>query len=478
MKKLLNLFRLRREERLSALIALLYVVVLNGLVIAKYFDLFTQTGRGRWTVFLKNFTISGFDPLTYSVITQWDTVYNVYRHPLLAFMVWPLSMLNKWLVDITGLNMTQFLAAIVLVFCGFYSFVFLRRTLRDIVRVPRFEASLLSIMFFSFAYVMVSICVPDHFCISLFLLLFTIYIAGLKLQDGRCFTIVQTVLLFTLTAGVTLSNGIKTFLYALFVNGRRFFRPKYLFLAVLLPSALIWGFARWEYHTYVMPQERARHIAKVQKSNEKRERDFARFRDTTSIADSALARQAFNVEMKKRIIEKYKSDHQKPWNLHTGKPMAKGEFMKWTDVSTSRWDTAVENLFGESMQLHRDHLLEDTLRSRPVIIQYRWALSYIVEAIIMLLFVAGIWRGRHSRFLWMVLSGFAFDMALHMGLGFGINEVYIMGAHWLFALPVAMAFLLRNGLNPKVRLGLRCLLTVLTLYLFAYNFILFAGFLL
>lgn len=41
---------------------------------------------------------------------------------------------------------------------------------------------------------------------------------------------------------------------------------------------------------------------------------------------------------------KYVKDHQKAWNKHTGKPMGKGEFIKWTDISTSRSETAVENL--------------------------------------------------------------------------------------------------------------------------------------
>lgn len=478
MKKIINLFRLRREERALAVIALLYAVALNGMVIAKYIDLFTKTGRGRWSVFIKNFAISGFDPITYSVVTGWDTSYNVYRHPLLAFMVWPLTFINGLLTDLTGLNLVQFVVALPLVFCTFYSFIFLHRTLREIVRVPRFEAFCLTWMFFSFAYIMVSVSVPDHFCVSMFLLLLTLYIAGRKQQAGRGFTVWQTLALFFLTAGVTLSNGCKTFLYALFTNGRRFFRPKYLFGAVLLPSLLIWGFARWEYKTFVLPKERARHEAKQKKSEEKRQKAFIAFKDTTTLTDSVLIGKAFNAEMRRRVVAKYKADHRQPWNQHAGTPIGKGEFMRWTDVSTSRWETAVENLFGESLQLHRDHLLEDTLRSRPVIVPYRWAVSYVVNALVLLLFVAGLWCGRGSRFMWMALAGFAFDMALHMGLGFGINEVYIMAAHWLFVLPLTTAYLFTKSHSVRTRRALRCLLVALALYLFVYNITVYTGFLL
>lgn len=477
MKKLLRMFKLRREELFAAAVSLLVLVALHAVIIGKYFHLFTQTGRGHWTVFIKNFAVSGFDPITYSMLTYWEANYNVYRHPLLSFMVWPLSKLNGWLTELTGMNLVQFIVAVPLLFCAFYSFIFIFRIFRDIVKIKLFEATVLSAMLFSLAYVMVSAIVPDHFCVSMFLLVFTIYLAGLKMQRKARFTVWQTVLLFTVTAGVTLSNGVKTFMYALFTNGRKFFRIKYLLLAVLLPSALMWGFARWEYRTFVLPKEKARHEAKAKKDAEKKEKMFTAFADTVGIKDSVQLRKAFNAEMKKRAQAKYKEDRKKPWNKNTGKPMGKGEFMRWTDITTSRTATFVENLFGESVQLHRDWLLQDTLRSRPVIVPYDWAFCYVVEAVILLLFVAGIVCGRRSRFMWMVLSGAAFDMLLHLGLGFGINEVYIMGAHWLFVLPITMAYLVKAFENRPAAKYLRLLLLLLTLWLWAYNGTLLVGYL-
>lgn len=57
---------------------------------------------------------------------------------------------------------------------------------------------------------------------------------------------------------------------ALFVNGKRFFRPKHLLLAVILPAGLLWGFCYWEYRTYVWPNEMARKEAKAKKEAAKR----------------------------------------------------------------------------------------------------------------------------------------------------------------------------------------------------------------
>ena len=103
-----------------------------------------------------------------------------------------------------------------------------------------------------------------------------------------------------------------------------------------------------------------------------------------------------------------------------------------------------------------------------MIVNYRGFFPYVVEAVLVLLFLVGIWCGRKSRFLWLSLSFFFLDMALHMGLGFGINEVYIMSAHWIYVLPIAMGYLLLTC-PGRFRLPVRLLLMILTVYLYAYN---------
>ena len=141
--------------------------------------------------------------------------------------------------------------------------------------------------------------------------------------------------------------------------------------------------------------------------------------------------------MRQIIHAKYVADHKQPWHTHKGKPMGDGKFMKWTDETTSRTDALVENIFGEPIQLHKQHLLEDVLRGRPVVVRYDNALNYVVEGIIILFFIAGIIAGIRSRFLLMALSGVAFDAVIHLGLGFGLNEAFIMTGHWIFIIPIA-----------------------------------------
>ena len=149
-------------------------------------------------------------------------------------------------------------------------------------------------------------------------------------------------------------------------------------------------------------------------------------------------------------------------------------FLKWTDITTSRLQSVYENLFGESLQFHQEYFLEDTLVHRPVFVTYRWIHSYIIEGLVLLLFVIGIWCGRKSRFLWLCLSCFGFDLFIHLILGFGINEVFIMAPHFMFVLPIATAFLLRELQTRWLRIGI----LLLTLYLFIYNGYLLTDFLL
>lgn len=253
----------------------------------------------------------------------------------------------------------------------------------------------------------------------------TLYISGKCIQKGREFKWWQSALLFFVTAGVTLSNGVKTFLSGFFVNRKDFFRLKYLLMGVILPAALIWGIAVVEYRTSVLPREKARQEAKAEKQKKMEER-------------VALLTPEQRAAYEKR--QEAREVRQKLQAEKSGTPMKQHGFWKWTDITTSRTKTIYENLFGETIQFHQEHFLEDTLVFRPVFVKYNWILSYVIEGIILLITLIGIWCGRRSRFLWMALSYFGFDMFIHLILGFGINEIFIMAPHWLFVVPLSIGY--------------------------------------
>lgn len=476
MKKYLRMLKIKKEEMPLVGILVLLFTTLNTLVVRRFWSQFSPLNKEYWDLFIQKFDISGFDPITYSVLSNWDTRYQVYRHPLLAFFAWLPSQLNQWLMSVLGMNPVQIMVAVGLVFCLVYSAVFLFRIFREILELKPFDSTLLSLLVFSFAYITLAYICPDHFALSMMCLIITLYVAGKKMKEGREFKIWQTVLLFIITAGITLSNGLKTYIAAFFTKKWRFFRPTYFLLAVVLPTVAIWFFAKWEFRYYVFPRMQKRNQIKAINAANAERKAYRMFCDTTSINDTVRRRAVFDSIQAVKEKQRKEEEAKKPIFAHSGKPMGNGAFTQWTDISTSRWDSGVENLFGESMQLHRQHLLEDTLRKRPVIIRYDSVLNYIVEVLTILLFVIGIWCGRRSKFLWLCLAFVVPDIAIHLGLGFGLNEVYIMSAHWLFVFPVILGFAFKT-IQGRYLMSLRVITALLTVYLFVYNLWLLVGFL-
>ena len=72
-RKAFEIFKIKREERWQALVALLLFIVLNALTIIKYNSQFTQLSDNYHKLFVKTFHVAGFDPLTYAVVSCWDT---------------------------------------------------------------------------------------------------------------------------------------------------------------------------------------------------------------------------------------------------------------------------------------------------------------------------------------------------------------------------------------------------------------------
>ena len=490
MKKIFDIFKIKKEERWLALSIFLALAILNGVVIARYAGTFTLVTDDYYKNFIRHFCVSGFDPLTYWVLSDWNAAYNVYRHPLLAFYMYIPYLINMGLMKLTGYNCALFIAVIIQMFCGFYATLFLQRIFREVLELDKAASSILTLLFFSFGYIMVTCIVPDHFVISMLLLILALYVSGRRIKHNHPFKIWQTVVYFVLTAGTSLNNGLKIFFSALFVNRKRIFCPKYLLLAVILPAALLWGFCRWEYRTFVWPVEIARKEMKAKKAAEKKARQ-ERMAQLKQIKDSLTKdsiQRGLKIITPEEIAQKTKNDSiQKAKQLaqnearkkrgpKQGAPIMKGEFMNWTDATSSRTQSIVENLMGESIQLHQDYVLQDELRHRPMFVNYRYAFNYIVEALIIILFLAGIWAGRKSRYLWLVMSYFGLDMLLHIGLGFGLNEVYIMTGHWIYALPITIGFLLKETRQQRYSLCLKSLLLTIGLFLLIYNGILIIGY--
>ena len=404
---------LRKEERPLAITAAVVFTILNGLLIYCHFDSFTRGARvGFWSVFYNHLCMSGYDVFSLIFISCMRLHWNALRHPLFVAVLLTLYWINHWLMPQTEFNFAVFLMAALLIAADVWGAVLLHRILRDIVGLKLGDATLLTALFYGFAHVMTAAIVPDHFALSLPLLLLALLMTGRHLQRGTRFTWLQQALLFFLTAGVTLTNGVKIALAAWMVNGKKVFSWKSI-LSFVVPTLMLGAVAK---------------------------KDPAR-------------------------IERLKT-HDAFVKKQNGEALTKDvPLLEWSDMTTSRIRSVVDNLFGESLQFHKDHLMEDVQQTRPVFVSYGSTISYVVEALLVLLLIAGAWVARRQRFFLIVATWFGFDMLMHLGFGFGINEVYIMTAHWAFIIPIAAAYLLRQRQDAWLRFAV----AALTIWLWAYN---------
>lgn len=438
---------IRKEERPIAVVATIVFVALNALLISAHYDSFTRGAHvGFWSVFYNHLNMSGYDVFTLIAISCLRVHWNVLRHPLLIAVVLPLYWINRQLMPPTEFNFAVFLMAAVLVACDVWGAILMHRILRDIVGVKRTDAALLTALFYGFAHIMIATMVPDHFALSLPLLLLTLLLVGRRMACGERLPLWQSALMYFLTAGITLTNGVKVALAAWIANGRKVFAWRSI-ASFVVPTLLLGAVVVWQQRAIIEPQEQS--IKRIERA----------------VAQKDPAR-----------IERLKT-HDAFVKRQNGEALtSKVPLLEWSDMTTSRLRSVGDNLFGESLQLHRDHLLEDVQQSRPVFIGYHSVANYVVEALLVLLLAIGAWTARRQKFFLVVFSWFAFDMTMHLGFGFGLNEVYIMTAHWAFIFPIAIAYLLRRLASPSALAALRFLVAALAVWLWVYNGTLLAGY--
>ena len=435
-----DIFKVKKEERWLAFAMLAVFVTFNAMVIASHYHLYTMDAHGGfWSIFTKNFRMSGYDCWSWITVSGGRIHFVTSRHPLYLTFLYPLYLLNDWLIQNVGYNFAVYFMAVIIVFSAFYAVLFMYRVFREVLELRRKDARLLTLLLFSFGHVLIPTMVPDHFVISLMLLSLTLYITGKKMKKGQLLTAWQSLVLTFFTAGMATSNGVKTLLAGLFTNGKKVFTCKFISIGVVLPLLLLLGIQQSQYYLLEVPQQ-------------------------------AVVRHIESETLKKnpqKVLE-HKKQRDEWQRTHLGQPVGDGVITKLMDVSTPRVPTIVENFFGESIQLHQRSLLKDVSWERPIFVEYNWSLNYIIEAFVVLLFIVGIVFSYKQRFFKMLLAWFACDLTLHLILGFAVTEVYIMTSGWAFIIPISYGYLLKR-LSMKWLKLMRVALIMLTIYLWIYN---------
>ena len=156
-KTMKNIFKIKKEERILALVSMLVFASLNAVLIHSYPASFFKAGKlGFWSIFYKHFTVSGFDAYSYIFLSNEKIYFELSRHPLFGALLYPGACLNDWLMGWTHHNCATFIMAVMLVISATFSAVFFFRICRELIQLCRLDAYILTAFFFSFASIMLT----------------------------------------------------------------------------------------------------------------------------------------------------------------------------------------------------------------------------------------------------------------------------------------------------------------------------------
>ncbi|RKW50191.1 MAG: hypothetical protein D8B57_10905, partial [Prevotella sp.] len=75
MKAIVGFLSIKREERLPVGLFFVWQLLLQAFAITKYVPLFTNPSSNYYKLFVDNYHLSGFDPLTYLVVSDWSLAF-------------------------------------------------------------------------------------------------------------------------------------------------------------------------------------------------------------------------------------------------------------------------------------------------------------------------------------------------------------------------------------------------------------------
>ena len=74
---MLNIFKIRKDERWLMVIATLFFSIMNAVTVAWYWTDFSRLTDNYHKLFVTKFHVSGFDPLTYEVISMGHSIQHL-----------------------------------------------------------------------------------------------------------------------------------------------------------------------------------------------------------------------------------------------------------------------------------------------------------------------------------------------------------------------------------------------------------------
>jgi len=349
--------------------------------------------------------ILGYDLWLLSWIKEPATAAASLRHPLLQTFFIPFILLFKVLTLFINVKYAVFILCMFYMCVVSYCFVFIFRILFELLGISRLRAVLLTVLFSSFAHIMIQAFLIESFPLSLLLLILTLYISGLEIYKKETFTPYMYIVLFILTTGVTITNGVKIVVAFLFKKEAFAKKVKWMvimgfcFFALVVPVILVTKYV----------------ISNPQKIV------------ATGAPSVKKAQPAGGI-------------------LGSHTPSA----LSFIDFKIHLFQSARQNFLEESTMFHTTDFQKDIDKGRDVYIQYSspaydWIVLsfYVITAILLILSL-------NQQYIKLLLAVLSVDVFIHLICRFGIGEPYIYAAHWMFIIPIIWGFLYKNQSLKKL----------------------------
>jgi hypothetical protein len=371
-----------------------------------FFLLFVQI---RYFPFLlDNTKILGYDPYMLQWISSPSTNFATIKHPLINFYLLPLSLL---------LFIAKFIisekAALVSLYVFYhlsvtYSMIFIYRILNELMMLNQFRSIILTILFSSFAHIIIQSFIIESYPLSLLLLTITLYVLGKGIYLKEKTDPYLYCLLFVLTAGVTITNGLKTIIAYLFTEKKLNAKIKWI-VAVsfffLILVAIIY-----------IPTKL------ITSKNSK-----------TELVSNNNSRPGYSTENPKQSL--------------TQELEASGSkipFLKFIRFDIDLFSSFRGNILGESALFHTSNFKSEIRNGRNIYLEYSSPYKNWIILLFYLFFVFSVIISLNQKFSHILLAFLSVDIFIHVVCRFGIEEPYIFAAHWMFLIPLFFAFLYKN----------------------------------
>lgn len=378
------------------------------------------------------FNMSGYDAYLVNIIK--DPICHAQatiRHPLFSLFMVPIHFIY---------NIIQSNYVILCIIAGltaganYYMFLILNK----IVGTNKAEALVLTVLFISFAYILLMGITPESYPFSLFLLVYSLYIIGNNMQKQIPTKLKQYMILFFLTAGVTVTNGLKVLAGILFEPLT--FKKKIIWLISITFAFLIVITPVYVGTKYLIRQSEAKSTI-----------------STTEIQTSEKQ----DLKIEKATAKKVPG------------------FMGFIDFETPYIPAIIHNFIGESIVFHNAELgnRNQNLQNKIILTNYSHPFHNIIAIALFLLAVLSFFISFKNKFVKYLLCFFAVDILLHFVFRFGLNEAYIFAPHWIMIVPILIGFLLKKIPNKARKISI-CLISILSIYLLGENVYMLSSYLL